>query len=295
MPGTQRVAGDPGETNDTVSDVLKLSSPATHEFWKVPVLFEDEHILALDKPASLLASPDRLDPARPSLIKLLHVAVSAKKPWAMARGLGYLMNAHRLDEEASGVFVLAKTRHVLAPLANLFGSQKPVHAFLALVKGSPIEDSFKVDVATAQDAALPGRMRVQPQNGKRTWTQFEVVERFRGYTLFKCFPLTERRHQIRVHLAHFGFPVCGDKTYRGKPLMLSRLKPNYRLKPNRTERPLIGSTALHAESLSFDHPITGQPVRIEAPLPKPFQVALKYLRQYASDANPPECSNHCLR
>jgi RluA family pseudouridine synthase len=289
MLGTQEVARDPREINDTVSDFLKLSCSATHEFWKVPVLFEDDHILAVDKPASLPASPDRSDPERPSLVKLLHAVVSAKKPWAMERGLGYLMNAHRLDEEATGVLLLAKSNRVLVSLVNLFGSQKPVQTFLALVKGLPIEDSFKVEVATAQDMALPGRMRVQPQNGNRTWTQFEVMERFRGFTLLKCFPLTERRHQIRVHLAHSGFPVCGDRTYRGKPLMLSRLKPNYRLKPNRTERPLIGSTALHAQTVAFDHPVTGQPILIEAPLPKTFQIALKYLRQYASDSNSPEC------
>ncbi|MDW8308928.1 MAG: hypothetical protein RMK20_06105, partial [Verrucomicrobiales bacterium] len=73
-----------------MSAVVKLSSPETREFWEIPVLFEDEHLLALDKPAGLLTSPDRYDPRRPNLMKLLHTAIAAGKPWARERGLTYL-------------------------------------------------------------------------------------------------------------------------------------------------------------------------------------------------------------
>ena len=69
---------------------IKLSSPATREFWEIPVLFEDEHLLALDKPAGLLTSPDRYDPQRPNLMKLLHAGIAAGKPWARERNLTYL-------------------------------------------------------------------------------------------------------------------------------------------------------------------------------------------------------------
>src|ERR1041384_377942 len=82
--------------------VIKLSSPATREFWEIPVLFEDAHLLALDKPAGLLTSPDRYDPERPNLMGLLHAGIAAGKPWAVERGLNYLSNAHRLDFETSG-------------------------------------------------------------------------------------------------------------------------------------------------------------------------------------------------
>ena len=82
---------------------IKLSSPATREFWEIPVLFEDEHLLALDKPAGLLTSPDRYDPQRPNLMKLLHAGIAAGKPWARERNLEYLSNAHRPDFETSGV------------------------------------------------------------------------------------------------------------------------------------------------------------------------------------------------
>jgi 23S rRNA-/tRNA-specific pseudouridylate synthase len=97
-----------------VSAVIKLSSPATREYWEVPVLFEDESLLALDKPAGLLTSPDRYDPLRPNLMKLLHAGIAAHKPWAREWNLSYLSNAHRLDFETSGVILLAKSKPVLS-------------------------------------------------------------------------------------------------------------------------------------------------------------------------------------
>ena len=122
---------------DKVNATIKLSSPDTREFWEIPVLFEDEHLLALDKPAGLLTSPDRQDPQRPSLMKLLHAAIAGGKPWARERGLDYLMPAHRLDSDTSGVLLLAKNKPALIALANLFGSEKPARTYIALVSGTP--------------------------------------------------------------------------------------------------------------------------------------------------------------
>src|ERR1700747_958608 len=120
-----------------MSTAIKLSSPATREFWEIPVLFEDEHLLAVDKPAGLLTSPDRYDPARPNLMKLLRAGIERGTPWAKTRGLTYLMNAHRLDFETSGVLLLAKTKPILVALANLFGSEKPAKTHIALGRGNP--------------------------------------------------------------------------------------------------------------------------------------------------------------
>src|SRR3954452_7738755 len=106
----------------SANPIIKLSSPATNEFWEINVVFEDEHLLALDKPTGLLTSPDRADPDRPNLMKLLHAAIAEAKPWAKERGLTYLMNAHRLDFETSGVILLSKSKPVLVQLANAFGS-----------------------------------------------------------------------------------------------------------------------------------------------------------------------------
>jgi 23S rRNA pseudouridine1911/1915/1917 synthase len=269
-----------------VSAAIKLSSPATREFREIPVLFEDDHLLALDKPAGLPVSPDRSDPQRPCLMQLLHDAIAAGKPWARERSLNYLMNAHRLDPEMSGVILLAKNKPALIALANLFGSEKPANRYNALVRGEPTEKQFVVDAKIAPHPVKPGLMHVDSKNGKKSKTQFEVLETFPrcGYALLKCVPLIGRTHQIRVHLRYAGFPVVGDSLYGGKPLWLSRLKPDYRLKPGREERPLISSAALHAEELSLPHPVTGAAVTITAPWPKDLKVAVKYLRLYAAGA-----------
>jgi len=261
--------------------VIKLSAPVTREFWEIPVLFEDDYLLALDKPAGLLTSPDRYDPQRPNLMKLLHAAIADGKPWVRERGLEYLMNAHRLDFETGGVILLAKNKATLVALANLFGSEKPLQRYVTLAQGSPREDKFEIDAKLAPHPLKIGLMSVDARSGKKSKTRFEVLERFSGYTLLQCEPSIGRTHQIRAHLRHIGLPIVGDELYGGKKLWLSRLKPDYRLKPGREERPLISRVALHAESLALPHPVTGQTVTITAPWPKDIQVALKYLRQYA--------------
>ena len=260
--------------------VIKLSSPATREFWEIAVLFEDEHLLAIDKPSGLLTSPDRYDADRPNLMKLLHAGIADGKPWARERGLTYLSNAHRLDFETSGIILLAKSKPVLVQLADLFGAEKPVKKYIALVQGCPAEDEFEVDAKIAPHPVRLGMMRVDPKNGKKSMTKFFAMEKFSRQTLLRCEPLTGRTHQIRIHLRHAGLPIVGDELYGGKPLWLSRLKPNYRLKPGKEERPLMSRVALHAEQLEVVHPVTGQPISITAPWPKDFMVAVKYLRQY---------------
>jgi RluA family pseudouridine synthase len=264
-----------------MSECIKLSSPATHEFWEVPVLFEDDHLLALDKPSRLLTSPDRYDPQRPNLMKLLHAGIELQKPWAARRGLSYLMNAHRLDFETSGVILLAKTKPVLVALANLFGTEKPAKSYLALVHGQPVQPAFEVNAKLAPHPVKTGLMRVDEKNGKRSRTLFELLEEFNGYSLLKCQPLTGRTHQIRVHLRQAGLPIVGDELYGGSQLLLSRLKSDYRLKPNKTERPLLDRVALHAAELRLVHPVTGSEITITAPWPKDLTVAVKYLRRYA--------------
>ena len=260
---------------------IKLSSPATREFWEIPVVYEDEHLLALDKPSGLLTSPDRYDPERPNLMKLLHAGIAASKPWARERGLNYLMNAHRLDFETSGVILLARSKPILVELANMFGSEKPAKRYTALVQGALAEDSFDVDAALEPHPFKVGLMRVNPKRGKRSRTHFEVKERFARWTLLQCEPLTGRTHQIRAHLRYAGLPLVGDRLYGGKPMWLSRLKTDYRLKPGKEERPLIARVALHAEELSLVHPVTSASVKISAPLPKDLAVTVKYLRKYA--------------
>jgi RluA family pseudouridine synthase len=269
-----------------LNSVIKLSSPATREFWEIPVVFEDADLLALDKPSGLLTSPDRYDPERPNLMKLLHAGIAENKPWARERGLNYLSNAHRLDFETSGIILLAKNKPVLVQLADLFGAEKPVKKYVALVQGCPIEDEFEVDAKLSPHPVKLGFMRVDPKNGKKSKTKFSVIEKFSRWTLIRCEPLTGRTHQIRIHLRHAGVPIVGDELYGGKPLWLSRLKPNYRLKPGKEERPLLARVALHAEQLELKHPVTGEMISITAPWPKDLTVAVKYLRQFAGSGTP---------
>ncbi len=263
---------------------IKLSSPATREFWEIPVLFEDEHLLALDKPARLQALSDADNPARPSLMKLLHAAIAGKKPWAVERGLDYLNNANQPDNDASGVILLAKNKPAFIALANLFSSEKARIKYLALVHGEPQEMQFEVNAKLSPHPVKPGLMRVDQQDGKQAATRFEVLENFpgHGYALLRCEPLIERMHQVRVHAGHVGLKIVGDEHYGGKPLWLSRLKKDFRLKPGREERPLLSRAALHLEELILPHPVTNVTVTIKCEWPKDLKVAVKYLRQYSN-------------
>ena len=265
---------------------IRVTSRETNESWSIPLLYEDEDLMALSKPSGLLTSPDRYDPKRPNLMRLLHEAIERGAPWAVQRHLAYLMNAHRLDFETSGLLLLAKNKPALISLANLFGIQKPLKKYAALIHGVPDKKDFHVDAKLAPHPVKLGRMRVDHKEGKFSVTNFTVREVFTGCALLDCFPLTGRTHQIRAHLSYVKHPVIGDSTYGGEPLLLSHLKPGYRLKPGRTENPLMARVALHAESISFPHPRTGETVSIEAPWPKDLTVALRYLRRYAMPYQP---------
>lgn len=260
---------------------LKLSSPATREFWELPVPYEDAELLAVDKPSRLLSSPDRYDKDRPSLMGMIHRDLQRAAPWTVQRQLTYLANVHRLDFETSGLLLLAKSKPSLVNLVNQFGAKKPVKQYLTLVHGWPEEDAFEVNVKLAPHPERPELMVPSPKRGKFSVTRFKVLERFVGYALLECEPLTGRTHQIRVHLKTKGLPVVGDKLYGGQPMLLSEFKPDYRLKPGREEQPLISRVALHAWKLQVTHPVSGEPVAIETELAKDLRVALKYLRQLA--------------
>jgi RluA family pseudouridine synthase len=265
-----------------VSAIIKLSSPETKDFWEIPVLFEDDTLLAIDKPSRLLVSPDRYDPKRPNIMKLFHRDITRGAKWVQERGITYLANAHRLDFETSGVLLLAKNKPALISLADQFGSELTKKTYLAIVTGSPQQETFDNNAKLGHHPVRVGIVRVDEKGGKKSYTAFEVIERFKGFTYLRCKPRTGRTHQIRVHLQHRGFPIVGDTLYGGAPLLLSSLKRNFRLKPGRTENPLIGRVALHAAELIVTHPVAATPVTIPSPLPHDFEVALKYLRRNAS-------------
>lgn len=245
-------------------------------------MFEDEHMLAVDKPAGLQVTSDLDQSEGPDLLTLAHESIQAGKPWAAERQLSFFMNASRLDAEISGVLLFAKSKDILARLGDLFGSEKPISKYVTLVRGQPPREQWEVNARLAPDPLRPGRLRVDSKNGKRARTIFSIREKFTRWTLLQCEPLTHRPQQIRAHLGSTGFPILGDSGYGGKMLLLSTIKRDYRLKPDHEERPLLSQPTLHCETLAFDHPITGGSIEIAAPWPKELKVAVKYLRRYAS-------------
>jgi RluA family pseudouridine synthase len=268
------------QTPKTLGATIKISSPTTREFWEIPVLYENDELLGLNKPAGLSIAPTQADPAQPSLMALLHQGIAQTKPWAAERRLVFLMYAHRLDSEASGVLLFAKSKAMLSRLLDLFGSEKATLSYVTLASGHPAEDRFSVASKLAQHPTKPGVMRADNKFGKRSQTAFEIIERFHDWTLLRCQLLTNRPHQVRVHLGRVGMRAAGDEVYGGKPLLLSRIKPDFRLKPGHKERPLIDRACLHVERLTISLP--GEEVLVlEAPWPKDLQVALKYLRKFA--------------
>lgn len=265
-----------------MSDAVKLSSPATGEFWEIPVLFEDDHLLALNKPSPLLLSPDRRDSKRPSLMQLLHRGIERGAPWASQRRLAYLMNAHRLDSGSSGVILLAKNKPALIALAAQFATEEPGRIYAALVRGSPAADTFASEAKLAPHPLQMGIIRVDPKDGKFSRTVFAVRERLNDCILLECRPFPDRPHQIRAHLKHLRLPLVGDAVYGGRPLFLSTLKSGYHLKPQQVERPLIARPALHLEQVIISHPATGAKMTLQAPWAKDLTVSIKYLRRYAA-------------
>ncbi|MCC7517961.1 MAG: RluA family pseudouridine synthase [Verrucomicrobiae bacterium] len=235
-----------------------------------PVLFEDEHLLAFDKPSGLLSAPDRWDKEATHLVALAQVRYGPEA-----------FNVHRLDRETTGVILFAKAREPLTRAARLFAEGKVRKRYLALVRGRLPRDEMTVDRPIASDPSRPGRMRLSLRYGRPAATELRALEKWRSGSLIEAFPKTGRTHQVRLHLASVGCPLLADPLYAdGQPLLLSKLKSGYKFKKDAEERPLLARAALHAESLELPHPVTGEPLTIRAPLPKDFEIALKYLRRF---------------
>ncbi len=234
-----------------------------------PVIYEDDFMLAFDKPSGLLVAPDRWDKKRVNLMALVHDQLGHQ-----------VANVHRLDADTSGILLCAKTKPALDYLSGQFQSKTVEKKYLALVVGSPVEDNFVVDRPIREDEHQPGRMRVVPKAGKASVTEFRVLERFGRFSWLECRPLTGRTHQLRVHLAASKFPILNDPFYgdSGVTLLLSDLKRGY--KGRADEKSLLGRLALHASELTVKHPETKEPVTIHAELPNEMAVALKYLRKF---------------
>jgi RluA family pseudouridine synthase len=231
----------------------------------ITVLFEDESVLAISKPAGLLSLPDRYDAAKPHLKQVLEPLH------------GPLWIVHRLDLETSGTMVLARNEAAHRSLNDQFAGRTVEKAYHALVQGVPADDRFTVDLPLKTDVGSSHRTVADRAGGKPATTDCAVLERFRGHALVEARPKTGRTHQIRVHLSAAGYPVMADALYGdGRSFWLSAYKKDY--KPGKgPERPLLARLGLHAFSLKIVHPFTQEPLALEAPYFKDFRAVLTQL------------------
>lgn len=232
----------------------------------LPVIYEDDDLLAVDKPSGIPSIPERYESGTLSVLDLLR------------REYPEIQAVHRIDKETSGILLLCKTEDAFRSLSEQFSGRLLKKTYLVLASGRPSWTEFAADVPLLPDGDRRHRTVVSPK-GKPSVTRFKTLEKFKNCTFLEASPETGRTHQIRVHLAHAGFPVVCDALYgSGEPLLLSSFKRGYKTGSGR-EKPLLDRLGLHAATLRFEHPRTGAVTEIEAPLPKDFRTALAQLRK----------------
>lgn len=257
---------------------------------ELPLLHEDEHVLAVDKPAGLAVEPERWHRELGSVAGALLQRVEDEAEGQPEEGddadgaIAYRPRlVHRIDKDTTGVLLVAKDLETERVLRRAFEEGGISKSYLALVEGEPyLEDgeSMMLEYPIGPVLKKSGRMRVTG-DGKPSTTRVSIAERFDGYTLVRCEPITGRTHQIRVHLAHEGFPLAIDPFYgRRAAMKLSEFKASYRPKRGMPEKPLMERLTLHAERVSVP-PLGGrtEPLEISSPVPRDFERLLKQLRK----------------
>jgi 23S rRNA pseudouridine1911/1915/1917 synthase len=237
--------------------------PATPAAEAIPltILFEDRDLIVLDKPAGLVVHPA---PGNQQGTLVNAVLAHAGDDLSGIGGEARPGIVHRLDKDTSGVMVVAKTERAHTALSAAFASRDLDREYLALVWGLPATTSGAVEAPIGRHPIDRKRMAVVGRGGKAALTHWRVE---RGYGaaagLLRCRLATGRTHQIRVHLAHINHPVVGD------PVYLRRIPATARLLPEELRTALLAfpRQALHAETLGFRHPVTGEALSFRAPPP----------------------------
>jgi 23S rRNA pseudouridine1911/1915/1917 synthase len=228
----------------------------------LPILYEDDSVVVVDKPAGLLSVPSGPGAeAEETALAQVRAYVGRSNPRRPYVGL-----VHRLDRDTSGALLFAKSPESRQALIALFSRHGMERHYSALVAGRPKEDAGEVD-APIKDTYEGGRRGVargdEPSRPARTL--WRVVERFAGAALLDVELETGRQHQARIHLAHVRLPVLGDTRY-GREATLPGLR--------------LRRQMLHARRLAFTHPLTGRRVEAESPLPEDFRAALQVFRAH---------------
>lgn len=261
--GSVLVDGSPREKSHRLSGGERIevdlapSAELPAEGPPLDLAWQDEHLLVVRKPAGLPTHPTENRRGGTVVNRLLGMGIPlAPRGGPLRPGI-----VHRLDAGTSGLLVVASDDESFEGLTATFRRHEAGRAYLALVRGSVAHDRFEVDAPLGRAGA---RIRVDATGGREATTAFEVRERFDRATLLEAEPRTGRTHQIRVHLSSIGHPILGDRRYGGGGDDARELG---------LERPF-----LHAWRIAFDHPITGERIDLEDPLPPDLERALERAR-----------------
>jgi 23S rRNA pseudouridine1911/1915/1917 synthase len=223
---------------------------AAPETIPLQVLYEDQDIVAIDKPAGMVVHAG----AGVATGTLVNALLGRFQSLSALGGDLRPGIVHRLDRFTSGVILVAKNDAAHRALAALFAGRQVEKTYLALVHGNVKEDRGRIEKPIARDPRHRTRMTARLGHGRAAWTEYRVLQRLAGCTFLEVRIGTGRTHQIRVHLSSIGHPVAGDRLY-GAPANNSILPSRERF-------------FLHAHRIRFQHPLNGQPVEIESPLPE---------------------------
>jgi len=255
--GRVRVNGAPQRPSHALRagetiDVEPAEPPPLHaapEAIPLRVLYEDEDLVAIDKPAGMVVHAGAGVHSGTLVNALLHrFGALSSAAGALRPGI-----VHRLDRFTSGVLLVAKTDAAHHALAAQFSGRQVEKIYVALVHGSVKPETGRIERPIARDPKRRTRMTARAQKGRAAWSEYRVLRRFAQFSLLEVRIGTGRTHQIRVHLSSLGHPVAGDTLYGA---------------PARTPgQPPLGRYFLHARSIRFHQPTNGKEITIEAPLP----------------------------
>ncbi len=244
------------------------------------ILYEDDALVAIDKPAGVVAHPTgRI--RHGTLINRLHARY--RRPGDPREDVVPRL-AHRLDRDTSGVVLVVKDRRLDAAVTRSFFRREVRKAYFALVRGLPTGESGLIDlpIGPREHGDTKLQMEVR-EDGQASRTRWRVLERLPGHAWMELEPLTGRTHQLRVHLAALGHPIVADHLYGDlRPLRRSTAVPSV---PETDDAILLDRLALHAHRLEVPHPVTRLPLVLTSPLPQDLVRALSALRELAGGAS----------
>ncbi|MDR3071453.1 MAG: RluA family pseudouridine synthase [Endomicrobium sp.] len=231
---------------------------------EIEIIFQDENIVVVNKPTGILVIPDQYTDENKTLIGVLQKQLNQK-----------ILAVHKIDYDTTGVLLFAKSQQIYKDVSIQFENSKIHKKYIVLLSGTLEEEEGTIN----KPILVSGGDVLINSAGKESITNFKILERFKSYTLVQAFPLTARKHQIRVHFWSIGHPLAIDGEYGvSDPIILSSIKRNYKVKNEKREKPLISRLTLHAASLTLQ--LNGKAITFEAPLPKDFVITLKQLRKY---------------